>query len=179
MVRDMKNPFAYINALQGKKRYIVMAIIGAELLALPAAAQIVHKVAFEVRPMVTAVEIPTPEAGHSRFIVTSNAGFGVEAFNIAGDVKVRVHKSGKIQNGPRFGDNAQLPGDKSVCSESYSAKGSPIYLATQKTAATPGDAVSQSVIFEMRYNEDATPEFKFRAGTRSALPPMTCSDLKI
>lgn len=179
MADDMKNPFAYLNALQGKKRYIVMAIIGAELLALPAAAQIVHKVAFEVRPMVTAVEIPTAEPGHSRFIVTSNAGFGIDAVNMVGDVKIRVYQSGKIQDGPRFGDNAQLPGDKSVCAESYSAEGSPIYLATQKTAATPGDPVSQSVIFEMRYDADAEPDFKFRAGTRATLPPMMCSDLKI
>lgn len=179
MKRAMKNPIAYLRALDGKKRYIVMAILAAEIIAIPAAAQIVQKVAFEVRPIVTAVEIPTAEAGHSRFIVTSNAGFGIDAEGLVGDVKVTVHQSGKIQNGPRFGDNAQLPGEKRICAESYSAEGSPIYLATQRTAAEPGDPVSQSVIFEMRYDAAATPEFEFRAGTRASLPPMTCRDLDI
>lgn len=162
--------------LDGKKRYVVLAILAAELLTLPAAAQIVHRVAFEVKPRVVAVEIPTAEAGLSRFLVTSNDGFGVEAIDLVGNVQVGVYKSGTISGGQRFGDAAQLPGDKHLCAESYNALGSPIYEADRKTASEPGEIVDQAVVFEFRYDTSAQPSFNFRPGTETASAPKLCTE---
>jgi len=161
--------------LDGKKRYIALAIIGFEILSLPAAAQIVHRVAFDVKPQVLAVEIPTGEAGLSRYLVTSNDGFSVDAVDLIGDVQIGVHKSGMIAGQKRFGDAAQLPGLAKACSQSASSLSSPIYTATQKTAAEPGEVVDQAVIFEFRYDPAVTPSFKFNAGTKNTVAPQSCS----
>lgn len=171
----MKNRLKSLTMLNGKKRYIAMAIIGVELLSLPAAAQIVHRAVFEVKPRVVAVEIPTDEAGLSRFLVTSNDGFGVDALDLIGDINIEVRKSGSLSGVSRFGDAAQLPGEASLCAESYSALGSPIYAATRKTAMEPGEVVDQAVIFEFRYDASAAPTFVFKPGTGGALPPKTCN----
>jgi len=171
----MKNRLKSLTMLKGKKRYIAMAIIGVELLSLPAAAQIVHRAMFEVKPQVVAVEIPTDEAGLSRFLVTSNDGFGVDALDLIGDVKVAVRKNGSLSGVSRFGDAAQLPGEATLCAESYSALGSPIYAANRKTAMEPGEVVDQAVIFEFRYDASASPTFLFKPGTDGALPPKTCN----
>ena len=79
----MKNRLKKLSMLKGKKRYLLIGWLGLELLTLPAAAQIVNSVSFEVRPIVTAVEIPTNEPGVSRFLVASNAGFGVKANDLS------------------------------------------------------------------------------------------------
>jgi len=60
---SMKNRFKELSMLQGKKRYIVLGLLAIELLSLPAAAQIVHRVAFDIPPIVNAVEIPTAQPG--------------------------------------------------------------------------------------------------------------------
>jgi len=151
-----------------------MAIIGIELLSIPAAAQMVHRVAFEVQPKVISVEIPTPEAGLSRYLVTSNDGFSVEAIDLVGEVQIGVHKSGTFANGNRFGDAAQLPGPEQSCADSFSSLSSPIYAATQKTASEPGGVVAQAVVFEFRYDPAVTPRFKFNAGTKNAAQPQMC-----
>jgi len=52
---SMKNRFKELSMLQGKKRYIVLGLLAIELLSLPAAAQIVHRVAFDIPPIVNAV----------------------------------------------------------------------------------------------------------------------------
>lgn len=172
----MKNQIKALQMLDGKKRYFALAVIAVELASLPAAAQIVHRVAFEVKPRVVAVEIPTAEAGLSRFLVTSNDGFGIEAVDLVGNVRIGVHKSGTISGGQRFGDAAQLPGESFLCAESNSAIGSPIYAAERKTASEPGEVVDQAVVFEFRYDEAASPSFNFKPGTETALPPKLCAD---
>ena len=96
----MKNPFKKLSKLRGKKRYIVFGLIAVEMLSLPAAAQIVHRVAFDIRPVVIAVEIPTAETGISRFLVTSNAGFGVKASVIQpGNYRSDISKSNRDRRG--------------------------------------------------------------------------------
>ena len=161
---------------KGRTKLILVALLGLEIVSIPAAAQIVQRVAFNVRPMVTAVEIPTAEARLSRYIVTSNAGFGVGTTNYIGSVQVRVHQSGEIAGGSRFGDAAQLPGDASSCANVFSAMATPVYMADRKTAATPGSVADQAVIFEFRYDAAATPDFTFRPGTASALPAQACDN---
>lgn len=169
----MKNRIKKLSMLKGKKRYLVLAWLGVELLSLPAAAQIVNRVSFEIRPIVTAVEIPTTEEGVSRFLVASNAGFGVKASDVIGDVQIDVHLSGSLQSTTRFGDSAQLPGPQKGCAQA-SGLASNIYLADRKTAATPGTPPEQAVIFEFKYDADARPVFEFTPGVDKTLAIETC-----
>ena len=160
--------------MNGKKRYLLLGLLAIELVSLPAAAQIVNRVAFEVRPLVTAVEIPTAEPGISRFLVASNAGFSVKAKGVVGDVRVNVHVSGTMGGETRFGDAAQLPGQKTSCA-SASSISSDIYKAYRKTAATPGTPPEQAVVFEFSYSANARPDFEFKAGTDTASLITSCS----
>lgn len=160
--------------VKGKKRYFLMAFLAIEVLSLPAAAQIVQRVSFEIRPQVTAVEIPTAEPGFSRFLVASNAGFGIKADQIIGDVNVSVHVSGTISGESHFGHAAQLPGQKEICAQSTGLD-TVVYKADRKTAARPGTPPEQAVVFEIRYAEAAQPTFSFVAGVdkTSTLTPCT------
>ena len=169
----MKNRLKKLSMLKGKKRYLVMGWLALELLTLPAAAQIVNNVSFEIRPIVTAVEIPTNEPGVSRFLVASNAGFGVKANDLVGDIQIDVHVSGTIHTSSRFGDAAQLPGPKTSCSQA-TGLGSDIYLADRKTAATKGTPPEQAVIFEFNYDTEARPSFVFTPGTENTSAIQTC-----
>lgn len=173
----MFNPFKRFATASGPVKCVLLGLLAVEVAALPAAAQMVHRVAFEVRPRVTAVEIPTAEPGRSRFIVTSNAGFGIDAVGVIGQVEVAVHQSGQIAGGSRFGDAAQLPGPARQCAESGTALATPVYVADRKTAARPGETVEQAVVFDIRYDASATPEFIFKAGADIAVSPKLCSDL--
>ena len=159
----MKNRIKQLSMLKGKKRYLVLGLLGLELLSLPAAAQIVNRVSFEVPPIVTAVEIPTTERGVARFLVASNAGFGVKAADVIGNVHVDVHVSGSLHASTQFGNAAQLPGPKTSCAQA-SGLGSNIYLADRKTAASRGTAPEQAVIFEFNFDAEARPSFEFVAG---------------
>ena len=169
----MKNRIKKLSMLKGKKRYFVLGLLGLELLSLPAAAQIVNRVSFEVPPIVTAVEIPTSEPGVSRFLVASNAGFGVKANDVVGDIHIGVHVSGTLHATSRFGDSAQLPGPKTGCAQA-TGLGSDIYLADRKTAAAKGTPPEQAVIFEFNYDADARPQFVFTPGVDSASAIQAC-----
>lgn len=171
----MKNPVKALNLLNGKKRYIAAAIIAAELLSLPAAAHIIHRVATDTRPHVVAVEVPTSKRGLTRFLVTANEGFEISASNLAGSVEVKVRKSGTMPGGQRFGDAAQLPGAQSFCAESLPDYESPIYVATDGTALEDGKVVDQAVIFEFRYDTEAQPNFKFTPDQDLSTNPTPCS----
>lgn len=172
----MKNRLKKLSMLKGKKRYIVLGLLAVELMSLPAAAQIVHRVAFDIRPIVTAVEIPTSEPGVSRFLVASNAGFGVKANDVIGKIQTEVHVSGSMGALSRFGDAAQLPGPEMMCVQA-SGINSNIYVANRKTAATPGTPPEQAVIFEFRYDAQARPNFEFVAGATSAVGLARCSTI--
>ena len=163
-----------LTQLKGKKRYILFGFLAVELLSLPAAAQIVQRVAFDIPPVVTAVEIPTAEPGMTRFLVASNAGFGVKANNLVGDVTVNVHVSGSLSGANRFGDAAQLPGPQSICAQAAGA-GSAIYNADRKTAASPGTPPEQAVVIEITYEASARPDFEFIAGADKTAPVSSCS----
>lgn len=164
-----------LNSLSGKKRYFLLAFIAAEIASLPAAAQMVHRVAFDIRPIVSAAEIPTAEPGLSRFLVASNSGFGVEAINVVGDVQVNVHVSGTMSGNTRFGDAAQLPGPSVICSHT-TGNTAPIYVADRKTAAVKGTVPEQAVVFEFRYHPDARPDFTFKPGVDAVSAPQACRD---
>lgn len=157
-----------------KKRYLILGVIALELAALPAAAQMVDRVVFEAKPKVTAIEIPTPTAGQSRFLVASNAPFHVHSRNVIGDMNVTVHQSGDL-NGSRFGDNAQMPGENEACSNVKQPQDTVIYKAYQKTAQTRGPVLSQAVIFEFSYDQLAQPIITFKAGKTTTPNPIPCN----
>lgn len=174
----MKNPIKKLAKLKGKKRYMVLGLLALELLSLPAAAQIMQRVSFDISPIVIAAEIPTSEPGVSRYLVTSNAGFGVQANDLVGNVNVDVYSSGPLGGGKQFGASAQLPGPETGCAVATGID-SKIYLADQKIAASPGSPAEQAVIFEFRYDAAARPKFDFVAGADTASAPKPCSDLNI
>lgn len=157
-----------------KKRYLFGAIIALELAALPAAAQIMDRVVFDVKPIVTTVEIPTRKAGMKRYLVVSNAPFTVEASDMVGEISLSVHKSGTV-SGNRFGDNAQIPGQTYSCAFMDGPSSRSIYQADKKTAAQRGTAVSQAVIFEMSFDASASPKIDFKAGQVNAVPATPCA----
>jgi len=170
----MENPIKKLARLQGKKKYLFLAFLAVEIVSLPAAAaQIIQHVSFDVRPFVTAVEIPTAERGVSRYLVSSNAGFGVEATDFVGNVNTDVHKSGTLSGNNRFGDAAQLPGPKKTCAMA-SGFDSNIYVANQKTAANRGTPPEQAVVFEFRYDKSARPKFVFKAGADATASIQPC-----
>ncbi len=174
MMYSMKNHSKKLAMLKGKKRYFLLGWLGLELLTLPAAAhQIANRVSFEVPPRVTAVEIPTSEPGVSRFLVASNAGFGVKANDLVGDIQIDVHVSGTLHTSSRFGDAAQLPGPKTSCAQATGLE-SDIYLADRKTAATTGTPPEQAVIFEFNYDAEARPKFVFTPGNDNVSAITTC-----
>ncbi len=162
MTNRLKN--CLMEKLNGKKRYIALALLASEIAALPAAAQIIHKVAFKIRPIVTAVEIPANEAGISRFMVVSNAPFTVRSADMIGEIDISVHKSGDI-NGSRFGDNAQMPGPKTTCASLTNPAETVIYQADQKTAISRGTPMSQAVIIQIQHDPSAAPNITFANDT--------------
>ncbi len=170
----MKLTRPHFSKLNGKKRYLVMGFLALEMMSLPAAAQIVQRVAFSPNPIVTAVEIPTAEPGLSRFLVTSNAEFSVQAANgNRGTINTLVHVSGTLAGMNRFGDAAQLPGPKRACAR-INGPATHIYSAKRKTAAENGTAPEQAVVFEFRYAKDSQPSFEFVAGNVTPKPIIKC-----
>ena len=161
-----------------KTRNILIGLLVLEILTLPAAAQIVNKVVFEAPQKAVAVELP-PEPGLSKFVVTSNAPFTLVADNAEGDFEIHVHQSGTV-NGNRFGDNAQMPGRSEACATVVSSHESAIYRADRKTAAQPGEILSQAVIIEVRYDASVTPELRIETeqDSRNIVRALPCvSDL--
>jgi hypothetical protein len=141
-----------------KKRYLAVALIMAEIVSIPVSAQIIDKVAFSVPQRVIAVPFP-PEAGVTKFLVSSNAPFAVVSENAIGEFDVSVQSSG-VLNGNRFGANAQMPGRAKACAVQTSASPTKLYEAERKTAAQKGDVLTQAVIVEIRYDPAAQPKFQ-------------------
>jgi len=148
-----------------KKRHILWSVIALELVSIPAAAQIIDRVAFSVPQKAIHVRVVS-EPGVAKFVVSSNAPFAITAQSAIGEFKVNVHKSGLI-NGKRFGDNAQMPGAANNCGTLISPHKAKIYEADRKTAANKGEILSQAVIVEIRYDADITPDFKVLTETKA------------
>jgi hypothetical protein len=157
-----------------KKRYLVFAWLAIEIASIPAAAQIIDKVAFSVPQKATHIRLAA-EPGLAKFVVASNAPFAVIAENTIGEFNVSVHESGLI-NGRRFGTNAQMPGEAATCAALISPAGTVIYAAKRKTAAEKGDILSQAVIIEIRYAPEAKPDFKVltQKNAKSIQPAQAC-----
>jgi len=141
-----------------KKRYLAVALIAAEIVSIPVSAQIIDKVAFSVPQRVIAVPFP-PEAGVTKFLVSSNAPFAVVSENAIGEFDVSVQASG-VLNGNHFGANAQMPGPAKNCAVQTSSSPTKLYEAERKTAAQKGDVLTQAVIVEIRYDAATQPKFE-------------------
>jgi hypothetical protein len=144
-----------------KKRYIVLGVLALEIASLPAAAQIIDRVVFSVEPQASAVLIDDID-GVKRFAVASNSAFYVTAENVIGDIRVEVKNSGMIGSA-RFGNNAQMPGVALACS-TMNLGPKTVYQAERKTAAMPGDILSQAVMVVVEHDPEADPVIRIKAG---------------
>jgi len=157
-----------------KKRYLVLAWLALEIASIPAAAQIIDRVAFTVPQK--AIHVQLPEApGLMRYAISSNAPFAITAGNAIGEFQVSVRHNGLV-NGRPFGANAQMPGAAKTCAILLSPTQSVIYAADRMTAAEKGDILSQAVIVEIRYAKEATPNFKIltEQNAKSINPAPAC-----
>ena len=163
-----------------KKRYLVFALLSAEMLALPfaipAAAQIMDHVAFSIPQQVASVTIDNAP-GKTQLVITSNAGFTVSSSGAIGDFDVRLQPSGSI-NGTRYGDNAQAPGPMQSCGVATTTSPSVIYFANKKTALRKGGVLSQSVIVEINYDPALSPKFDVKTLDNSTnIAPASACDI--
>jgi len=144
-----------------KKRNLLFGLLALELatlpFAIPAAAQIIDRISFQVPQRVASVKIDSTP-GITKLVITSNAPFTIASKNAIGDYNVTMHQSGQL-NASRFGDNAQMPGPASNCATAVSLDPSVIYRASQKTALRKGPILSQAVIAEISYDVNLTPDF--------------------
>lgn len=147
-----------IKGMTFKKRYLAIGFIAMEVVSIPVSAQIIDKVAFSVPQKVISVPFP-PEAGVTKFLVSSNAPFAVVSENAIGEFQVSVQVSGQV-NGNAFGSNAQMPGAASSCAMQTAASPTKVYEADRKTAAQKGDILTQAVIVEIRYDAETKPALK-------------------
>ncbi len=168
----------------GKKKNIILGLVGLEILALPlaipATAQIVERVFFSVPPRIAQVELP-PEPGKTSFIIASNAPFSILSESAVGDMSVNIQVQGLV-NGNSFGQNAQHPGPAEPCVTPITTAPSTVYKATRKTAANKGAVIAQAVLIEIRYDPTLSPKFSLatldqpQAQTASLAPSCTSAN---
>ncbi len=141
-----------------KKRYIAFGLLALELATIPVSAQIIDKVVFSAPQKAIHVKV-AERPGLTKFVVSSNAPFVVTSEGAIGEFNVVIQANGLI-NGNPFGQNAQMPGDAKTCTVATSTTPAAIYSANQKTAAQPGEIISQAVLVEIHYDEAITPDLK-------------------
>lgn len=143
-----------------RKRNIVLAIAGLELLTLPAAAHIFTDFELPDRTIVVGAEIPMDSADTTSFFVNSDGPFAITAENMPGDAKIMVMLSGTFQ-GVNFGSAAQMPGPAMTCSRADSAEKTVIYQGSQGTISGEGEVVEQAVLVIVNHPGSAEPVIKF------------------
>lgn len=146
-----------------KHKYWFIAALVIDILSIPAAAQIVDHVSFSVPETVASVRLDVQQEGLQRFVVASNGPFAVVSENAVGEFNVNLVTKGDIK-GLAIGENAQLPGSKISCAVATAQSQQKIYEAVRKTAKRRGEALSQAVIVEIRYDPALDPDFKIVTG---------------
>ena len=149
-----------------KARWLVAVWVGAELLALPAAAHVVGETQPPDLRDVTAVRIPLDTPGESAFIVVADGPFTVRAQGVSGRVTIAIERSGAFGNA-RFGDAAQLPGPSETCAVVYGASGD-VYVAERGTLTGEARGRDAAVVMTFRHSAAARPEFVFEPGADPA-----------
>ena len=140
-----------------KKWFLVLLAL--DILCIPVTAQIVDRVSFSAPQKVASVKLANNTAGLQSFVVASNAPFAIISEKAVGEFNVTLRTKDDI-NGHPIGANAQLPGSQKSCSIATSTRPQKIYEAIRKTAASRGEALSQAIIIDVRYDPALTPEFK-------------------
>ena len=141
-----------------KKRHILFALVGLELVSLPVSAHIITNIETPTPSIVSFAEFPNEKAGESRFLVTANSPFAVVADSKFASYTVDITVKGKI--GPQsFGENAQLPGMPKTCSSVRQNGPAVIYKSTRGTEMAEGSAPSRAVVVTVRYPSNLKPEF--------------------
>ena len=147
-----------------KKWFIVLLAL--DILSIPVAAQMVDHVSFSAPQKVASVKLDTDKAGLQRFVVASYGPFVVISEKAIGQFQVNLRTKATI-NGKEIGMNAQLPGSGQACSVATSLTPQKIYEAVRKTAAKPGEVLSQAVIVDIKYDPALSPEFKIMTQTNA------------
>ncbi len=140
-----------------KKRYIVLGILAIELVSIPAAAQMLDRVSFQMPQRVVHAEFPR-QPGIARMFITSNAPFAIVSEGHVSDYNIRVSATGEIGEQP-YGANAQLPGPVKGCATTVNGDNQIIYTADRKTAKSRGEVTSQAILVEIRYPSELEPKF--------------------
>lgn len=141
-----------------KPRYFLFALIGFELIALPASAGIVGKVFSNLTQHAVVTELPR-QPGVAKLVISSNGPFVITAENMSGDIDLNLVQKGKIYT-THFGDNTQAPGPEKACATLGNSNAAIIYTADKATSIEDGEILSQSIVMEVSYAYDAQPVFK-------------------
>lgn len=150
-----------------RKRHIIFALLGLELLALPAAAYVLSDNANILPSNVIAAEIDSPP-GMKRFFVTSDGPFKVTGTNLSGVVEVLVFEHGQIGD-VTFGENAQLPGPARNCQRYTNSSEQLIYTANKSILTSEAEAITQAVLFTFIFDESLTPKIDFKPSISSEI----------
>lgn len=144
-----------------RKRNIIFALLGLELLALPAAAYVFSDKVNILPSHVVAAEIDSPP-GIMRFFVTSDGPFKVTGKDLTGDVQVFVFEHGQIGD-VTFGGHSQLPGPAKTCRHFENTSEHLVYDGQKHILTAEADAISQAVLFTFVFDSDITPEISFKS----------------
>ena len=142
-----------------KKRHILFALMGLEIVSLPVSAHIVTSFEMPESRIISSAQFPQAEKGEARFFVSANAPFAVVADSKFATYNVDITVAGEMGQ-QEFGSNAQLPGMPKTCSQVRTDGPAVIYKANRGTQAAEGSATSRAVLVTVTYPKNLSPEFK-------------------
>jgi len=173
MFKHVKN--AVTAKFKKHKHWFITALV-LDILSIPAAAQIVDRVSFSAPQKVASVRLDVTQEGLQRFVIASNGPFAIISENAIGEFNVKLITKADI-NGRSIGNNSQLPGSGVECAAATAQAPQKIYEAIRKTAARPGDVLSQAVVAEISYDPALNPNFKIMTGQNalSITPAGNCA----
>ena len=145
-----------IKNLISKAPHLAIGLIALEIASIPVSAQIIGKFTVSEPQRLSSAPFP-PEAGITKFLVSSNTPFAIVSENAIGEFDVSIKVSGML-NGNSFGSNAQLPGDAVSCAAQTAKTATKIYEAERKTTSREGDVLTRAIIVEIRYADTLKPE---------------------
>jgi len=158
-----------LRAFASRHRYLFCAWLALEALSLPAAAQMIERVSFQVPDIVNVADTPMTTPGLHTYFVSSNAAFAVEVGMAVGDVDVTITPVGTYGD-MAYGENAQMPGPASQCVQARFGTVE-AYRSERKTAARRGLVQTQAVRVDVRFDPAASPEITIGPASESVSAP--------
>ena len=144
-----------------------LSLIGICGAAPVSASGISDKVSLDIDPVVIAKPVRI-SSGEQTFLVASNAPFQIISENYFGEIYVNVQVTGAI-GGVAYGRQAQLPGPQAACQTLTSIFAQPIYSASTRTAANPGDPIDQAVLITVTYAPGFNPDLSIEPVDQSIM----------